>query len=346
MPSATRTNAPNGNELRDLARGDLPDRMGTGEDLPRVLLGRLERERHALAIQVDLEDLDGDFLSDLDDLGGVLDVLPRQLGDVHEAVHSAQVDERTEVDDRRDGALADLTLVQVVQERRARLGLRLLEQGAARQDHVVAVLVELEDLGLDLLAEVRREVADAAQLDQRRGQEAAQADVDDESTLDDLDHGAGDDTVGLLDLLDVTPGALVLRTLLGQDEAAFLVLLLENEGFDLVADLDDVVGVHIVLDGELARGDDTLGLVADVEEHLVAVDLHDGSFDEVAVVEELQGQFDRGQKVLSRSDVIDGDLLGGRGGRCDSHVVGCPCWVGCRASARGHGNAAGVGGWI
>jgi hypothetical protein len=163
--------------------------VGAGEDLPRVLLRRLQRQRDALAVEVDLEDLDGDLLAHLDDLGGVLDVLPGQLGDVHEAVHAAEVDERTEVDDRRDDALADLALVQVVEERGARLGLRLLEQGAAREHDVVAVLVELEDLGLDLLAEVRREVADAAQLDERRGQEAAQADVDDETTLDDLDDG-------------------------------------------------------------------------------------------------------------------------------------------------------------
>ena len=39
---------------------------------------------------------------------------------------------------------------------------------------------------------------------------------------------------------------------------------------------DDLVGVDVVLDGELARGDDTLGLVADVEQDLVAVDLDDG----------------------------------------------------------------------
>src|SRR5690606_16046385 len=142
-------------DLGDLARGDLADRVRTREDLPRVLLRGLQRQRDALAVQVDLEDLDGDLLADLDDLGRVLDVLPRQLGDVDETVHTAEVDERTEVDDRRDDALADLTLVQVVQERRARLGLRLLEKGATRQDHVVAVLVQLEDLRLELLAQVR-----------------------------------------------------------------------------------------------------------------------------------------------------------------------------------------------
>ncbi len=316
------------NELGDLARCDLADRVGAGEDLPRVFLRRLERQGDALALQVDLEDLDSDFLSDLDDLGGVLDVLPGQFGDVHEAVNATQVDERTEVDDRRDLALADLALVQVVEEVRARLGLRLLEQRAAAQHDVVAVLVQLEDLRLDLLAQVRGQVADTAQLDERCRQEATQADVDDESTLDDLDDRTGDDAVVFLDLLDVAPRTLVLRALLGQDQTAFLVLLLENKSLDLIADLDDLVGVDIVLDGEFAGGDDTLGLVSDVEQDLIAVDLDDRSFDDVAVVEELQSLLDRGQEVLSRSDVVDGDLLGGRGGRCGSHVVGCPCgWV-------------------
>jgi hypothetical protein len=144
---------------------------------------------------VDVEHLDGDLVADLDDLGRVVDVLPRQLGDVHEAVDAAEVDERTEVDDRGHDALADLALLQVGEEVLALLGLRLLEPGAAGQHDVVAVLVELDDLGLELLADVRLEVAHAAHLDQRRGQEAAQADVEDEAALDDLDDGAGDDAV-------------------------------------------------------------------------------------------------------------------------------------------------------
>src|SRR5690349_13937753 len=210
-------------QLGDLSGSDLTDGVGAGEQLPRVLLRRLERQRHALALQVDLEDLDGDLLADLDDLAGVLDVLPRELGDVHEAVHAAQVDERAEVDDRGHDALADLALLEVVEERRARLRLRLLEQRAAAQDDVVAVLVELEDLGLDLLAEVRREVADAAQLDERRRQEATETDVDDETALDDLDDRTGHHAVVVLDLLDIAPGALVLGALLRQDQTAFLV---------------------------------------------------------------------------------------------------------------------------
>ena len=70
--------------------------------------------------------------------------------------------------------------------------------------------------------------------------------------------------------LDRAPGALVLGALLGQDQPTLLVLLLEDQGLDLVADLDDLVRVDVVLDRQLARGDDALGLVADVEQDLVA----------------------------------------------------------------------------
>src|SRR5699024_7443891 len=261
-------------QLGDLARDDLADRVGAGEQLPRILLGRLQRQGDALAVHVHVEDLDGDLLAHLDDLGRVVDVLPGQLGDVHQAVDAAEIDERAEVDDGGHGALADLPLLQGLQEVRTDGGLRLLEVGATRQDHVVAVLVELDDLRLDLLADVRLQVADAAHLDEGGGEEAgqadggdeaalaalagpaggggeeaAQADVDEEAALDDLDDAAGDDALVLLDLLDRAPGTLVLGALLGQDQAALLVLLLEDQGLDLVADLDDLTGVDVVLDG-------------------------------------------------------------------------------------------------
>src|ERR687897_522412 len=315
------------NQLGDLAGNDLGDLVGPRELLPRVFLGRLQRQRDPLAVHVDVEVLDGDLLADLDHLGRVVDVLPGQLRDVHQAVDAAEVDERTEVDDRGDDALADLALLQRLQEGGTHLGLGLLEPGTAGQDHVVAVLVQLDDLGLDLLADVRLQVANPAHLDQRRGQEAAQPDVEDQAALDDLDDSAGDDAVVLLDLLDRTPRPFVLGALLGQDQTAFLVLLLEDQGLDLVADGDDLVGVDVVLDRQLTRGDDALGLVADVEQDLVPVDLDDDTGDDVAVVEVLDGLVDRGEEGFLRPDVVYRDL-GRRGGRgcldTARHVVGAP----------------------
>ena len=113
-------------------------------------------------------------------------MLPRQLGDVDETVHAAEVDERTEVDDRRHHTGAHFARLQVGEELVALLALGLFEVRAARKHHVVAVFVEFDDLAVEDPAHERVEVTDAAQVDERRGQEAAQADVDDEAALDDL----------------------------------------------------------------------------------------------------------------------------------------------------------------
>src|SRR5690606_38789078 len=292
-------------ELGDLAGHNLADGVRAGEGLPRVLLRRLEREGDALAVHVDVEDLDRDLLADLDDLVRVVDVLPGQLGDVHEAVHTAQVHERAEVDDRGDDALADLPLLQGLQEVGADLGLGLLEPGAAGEHHVVAVLVELDDLGLELATDVGLQIAHAPHLHQGGGEEAAQADVEDEAALDDLDDGAGHDAVHVLDLLDGAPVALVLSALLRQEQTPFLVLLLENQSLDLVTDGDDLFGVDVVLDRQLAGKDHALGLVTDIEENLVPVDLDDGALDDVPVVEVLDGLVDRGEEFVLAPDVVD-----------------------------------------
>jgi hypothetical protein len=204
---------------------------------------------------------------------------------VYEAVHATEVDEGTEVHDRADRPLATLALLQVLEELLSALGLRLLQEGAPREHDVVAVAVELDDLRLELLAHEGLEVPDAPQVYERRREEPSQADVEDQPALHDLDHRALDRLARLHDLLDPSPGALVLRPLLGEDQPAFLVLLLEDQGLDPVAHRDDLVRVDVVADRQLFARDHALGLVADVQQDLVAVDLDDLAVDDVAVLE-------------------------------------------------------------
>ena len=86
-------------ELGDPAVHQLAHAVAGGELLPRILLGGLERQADALAVEVDVEHLHGDLVAHGDDGAGVVDVLPGELGHVDEAVHAAEVDERTEVHD-------------------------------------------------------------------------------------------------------------------------------------------------------------------------------------------------------------------------------------------------------
>src|SRR6476661_2102824 len=107
----------------------------------------------------------------------MVDVLPRQLRHVDQAVHAAEVDERTEVDDARHHTGADLARLEVGEEVLALFLLRLLEPCPAGQDDVVAVLVELDDLRFETAADVRREITHTTELDEGCGEEAAEADV-------------------------------------------------------------------------------------------------------------------------------------------------------------------------
>ena len=74
----------------------------------------------------------------------------------------------------------------------------------------------------------------------------------------------------------------------------------------MLADRDDLGGVDVVADGELARRDDALGLEADVEQDLVVVDLDDGAGDQVTVFELQDAVTDQGGEV-GADHVVFGD---------------------------------------
>ena len=223
-------------DLRHAALDDVVLVVALEHLLPRVVLGLLEAERDALAVAVDVEHLDLHRLADLEDLGRVVDVRPRELGDVDQAVHAVEVDEGAEVDDVRDLALDDGAGLEPVEDLLALLLALLLEHGAAREHDVVARAVQLDHLAAELLAEELVEVLDAADVDERRRQEAAHAEVEDQAALDDLDHAAVDRLARLGGALDVLPGELEAGALLGEDQPALGVLLREHERVDLVAE--------------------------------------------------------------------------------------------------------------
>ena len=185
----------------------------------------------------------------------------------------------------------------------------LFEHGAARENDVVARAVELDHLAGELLAQELVQILDAADVDQRRRQEAAHAEVEDQAALDDLDHAAVDRLAGLGGALDVLPGELEPGALLRQDQAAFGVLLGEDERVDLVTERNLVGGVDRAADRELGDRDHAFRLVADVHQHLVLVHPDDRAVDDLALVDLGEGRLVVGNQLTVGSFDPDAGLL-------------------------------------
>ncbi len=286
------------NDLGDLAIDDGADRVRLDELDPRILSGLLQAEADALTLEIDVENLDLNLVANLDDLGRMVDMVPRKLGDMDQTVDTAKVDKRAEVDDAGDGALEAHALGKLGENLSTLVATALLEENATGQNNVVAVAIHLDDASLNLGAEVHIKILYTAKVNKGGRQKSAKTDVENKAALDNLDNLASNDLASLELLLDADPGALVLSALLGQDQTAILVLLLENESLELVADRDNLARICVLADGQLTRGNDTLALEADVHQDLVMLNLDNRTVDKVALVKIGQGAIDHGIHLI------------------------------------------------
>ena len=147
----------------------------------------------------------------------------------------------------------------------------LLDDGAARDHDVVALLVELDDLELERLALEVARVAHRAHVDERTGQERAhEIDLDGEAALDAAVDEAGDDLALLERGLEALPGAGALGLLARQARFAGAVFDAVERDFDFVADGDFELAALVL---ELLNRDHRLGLEAGAHHDHVGTDV-------------------------------------------------------------------------
>jgi len=251
--------------------------------VPGVFLDLLQAQADPLGLGVELEDRDADLVADVEDLARVAHVTPAHVGDVQQTVDAAQVDEGAVVGQVLDHAGQDRTLLELLEGLLLELLALLLEQHAAAEHDVAALLVELDDLELEFLRDVLVEVANRADVDLAARQERLDADVDAQPALDPADDGALDDLVALTGRADLVPDAHLVGLLLGEDDHARVVLARLEENVDRIAFLDGHLALGV---GELGDRDLPLGLVADVDDREVLGELDDCSLDDFAFLQD------------------------------------------------------------
>ena len=241
-----------------------------------------------MPLGIERDDLELQRLAFMNDVARVDDSLMAQLADVDQALETvANADERTEVDELGDGPVNDIPDLEVGDGRMPRIRL----EAADRQADPAALVVDIDDLGVDLITDVVAglrvvdlvprqlafvdETVDAAEVDEhaeRRDRANSPADL-----LADLQ--AAEQLVALF------PALFVEGNLLGEDQAVGLAVDLEDLQPELAADerhqlLGDLLrGVTrlVVLRAarevdDLADRDETANAAVDDEAALVVVD--------------------------------------------------------------------------
>ena len=191
---------------------------------------------------------------------------------MQQAVDAAEVHEGAVFGDVLDHAAHNGAFFEGFHQLGALFAHRGFDHRAAAQHHVVALAVQLDDLELHRLVFVRRQVLDRPGVDQRAGQERADAvDQHREAALDLAAGGAGDEFAGLQRLLEAHPRCQALGLVTRQDGVAVTVFDRVDGDRHEVADLDfdlafvvlEFVDRHIGFGLEAGVDDDEAVLDAD-----------------------------------------------------------------------------------
>ncbi len=250
---------------------------------PRAGRALLQAQGDLLLLVVDVQDLHFDFLVDRHHFGRMIDPSPAHVGDVQQAVDAAEVDERAELGDVLDDALAALAHFQLGQQLGLLLGPLGLDQRPAADDDVPPRLVDLQHQALDGLADVVADVGRTADVDLAGRQKDVHADVDQQPALD-LARGHAGDDVALVDgLHHLQPGLDLLGLALAEGNHAARVF---DQAVDVFHVFDEDLDLRAGLGQLLAffpfvAEDDAFALVADVDQDHVALDAKHAALDDL-----------------------------------------------------------------
>src|SRR5262249_10271169 len=144
----------------------------------------LEPEGDFFLVLVHGNDEDFQILVDVNDLVRVGNAAPAHVGDMKQPVDAAQVYEGAELGDILDDPLANLPRLNLGEQLFFHLFALVFDQLTATDDDVAASLVDLEDLALDVLADVVADVRRPANVHLARRQKDVDADVHQQAALD------------------------------------------------------------------------------------------------------------------------------------------------------------------
>src|ERR1035437_3789567 len=244
--------------------------------VPRVRLELLDAERDALLGAVELENNDGDVPAHLEHLRRMRDAAVGHIGHVQEAIDATEIDEGAVFGQILDRAHDGGALGEMLQgDGLARIDL-FLQRQLARDHHVAAAPVELDDLDRDVLPDQRIQIVHRARVGLGTRHERLDADIDGEPAFDAAQHPAGEDELIVGSPLEIVPDAQARGLGVGEQHVAFHVFAAVDH------DVDHIAALHRHFAGgglKLVDGDDAFGLVSEIDDDVFGGDAEDGALD-------------------------------------------------------------------
>src|SRR6266540_1305314 len=262
----------------------LTDLQRAHEPFPGILGQPLHRKRDPVPFTVDADHLYPHLVARFVQHGRLDALFPGDLRTVDEAVGHADVDKKAIRRDAGHGPVEHVPFGELRGPLRLAFAPHLLRCGLFRQDQPVAFGIRFEHTQAQPLPHERlHRFGDAglARVDRSdrcelgKGNEAAQADVYDDTAAIRLEHRSFDELSALLELLHAQPVTAVPRAAERQDDAAVGSLRLHDDSDDVVAGTD-------LLRPELPHRDDARRTVPEIDRRLVTPDRRDRAFDGLA----------------------------------------------------------------
>ena len=150
-------------------------RVTAGQAVPRVFAQLFHTQRNALFVLVEFQDFGFDFLTDFQHFTRVFHAAPCQIGDVQQTVDTAQVNERTVVGNVFNDTFDNSTFLQIFQQGFAFFAQSGFQNGTAGNHDVIAFFVQLDDFEFNFFAFKVRGIFNRTHVNQRTGQECADA---------------------------------------------------------------------------------------------------------------------------------------------------------------------------
>src|ERR1700733_215476 len=292
---------------------------------PRIGCELLESKRDTLFIFVVLENFDLNLIADVNEILGMGQASPGHIGDVQQAIESAEIDERTVLGEILHDSGKHRTFFQVLESLGALLVLLAFEQFLARDHDVAALLVQLDDCDFDGLTLHPVQIADGAKVDLRPGQKRVRAlNIYREAALDAIDHTRLDRLLLVVSLLNFFPGVDALSFLVRKADVPLLGFALIAHDIDFVARLE--LWLALVVENFRKR-EHAFRFCPDVYYYVRCRQLQHGAFDHAIFADRLLGfsreAFEHRGEILVGRRCVRRVAAGGRLGGFRQMLFSC-----------------------